>query len=194
VAAHGAKRKPSVLGQSLDPVQPATNLYVPYVAMAGYVGYFLSGLISTLFSNGSLGEALSWQIGSAFAITANVLSGVWLARRGDDLASAGFTMLGIVQCVFFSSIVLTAVDYRLMAIGVLLLVPALTLIAFCTVFPIWVRAAGLLICVLFVAQYVTILRDVHRPSDALQSASFVGVQGLGILWSFHFWREARRAD
>ena len=72
----------------------------------------------------SFGQALSWQIGSGGAISANVIAGIWLARRGDDLAAAGFTMLGIVYGVFFASIVIEHIDVRMSAAGVLLMIPA----------------------------------------------------------------------
>ena len=46
---------------------------------------------SSLFPDESFGQILSWQIGTGCAITANVVMGVWLARKGADLAAAGMT-------------------------------------------------------------------------------------------------------
>ena len=171
-----------------------TNRSVPYVAIAGYVSNVIFGNIGTVFPANSFGRALCWQIGSALAITASVLAGVWMARRDDDLAAAGFTMLGIVQSVLFSSIVLSVVDYRIGAAATFLLIPALALIGFCALFPIWVRWAGLLVCGLFVIQYATIVQGTHRDVDSVQAASFVSQQVLGLIWSFYFWQEATRLE
>jgi hypothetical protein len=168
-----------------------TNHLVPYFAIAGYLAYFLSGFSGAFLHSGSYGQALSWQVGSGLAITANVLIGVWLTRKGHDLAAAGFTIVGIVECVFFSSIVLTALDYRIMATGMLLTVPAMVLIAFCPFFPRWVRAAGLLMCVLFIVEYGSVAHGTHGDVDALQKASFIYQQTLGLIWSYYFWKEAR---
>jgi hypothetical protein len=169
-----------------------TNRSVPYVAITGYISNAIFGNIGIVFPANSFGQALCWQIGAALAITANVLAGVWMARRNDDLAAAGFTMLGIVQSVLFSSIVVSVVDYRIGSAATFLLVPALALIGFCALFPIWVRWAGLLVCVLFGFQYAAIVQGTHRDVDTVQAASFVSQQVLGLIWSFYFWREARR--
>ena len=118
--------------------------------------------------------------------------GVWLARRGADLAAAGFTMLGIVDTVFFSGLVVNTIEYRIAATGNLLLVPALILVTFCRLFPRWVKVAGWLVGALFLVSYARVARGTHHPGEAMQVASFLGQEVLGVIWSVYIWREARR--
>lgn len=169
-----------------------SNRSLPYLAIAGYISYFTSGFISTLFRDGSFGQILSWQIGTASAITADVVMGVWLARKGLDLAAAGFTMLGIVETVFFSGLLVTTVEHRIAATGNLLLVPAFVLITFCRLFPIWVRLFGWVVVALFIVMYTRVARGAHQPEAALQVASYFLQELLGVVWAYYIWKEARR--
>jgi len=188
----GHARKPPKVNHQTHGSEAATNRFVPLLAMGGYILYLTFGFISTSFPRNSFGQAASWQIGTTGAITANVLAGVWLARRGDDLAASGFTMLGIVQTVFFSSIIIREVDYRIAASGAVLMVPSMLLIACCTLFPIWVKGAGLVMCALFVVEYFAIVSGTHRADDALQTISFISAQVLGVIWGIYFMKDARK--
>lgn len=174
------------------PTEDPTNRYAPYFSAAGYVFYLLAGLTGGfLFEKDTFGQAVSWQIGSGAAIWANVLAGIWLARRGEDLAAAGFTMLAIVYGVYFTAIVVEHVDMRAGAAAVLLMVPAQILITFCRLLPVWVKIAGVLVCVLFVIFYVTIVMGTHVPGDVWQVTSYIGAQALGIAWAIYFLKTAK---
>ena len=107
----------------MAPAEDPTNRYAPYLSLAGYVLYLVSGLVGSRMPAESFGQAVSWQIGSGAAIFANVIAGIWLARRGEDLAAAGFTMLGIVYGVDFASIVIEHIDVRMSVAAVLLMIP-----------------------------------------------------------------------
>jgi len=152
------------------------------------------GFIGGAMPNESFGQAVSWQLGSGGAISANVIAGIWLARRGEDLAAAGFTMLGIVYGVYFAAIVIEHIDIRMGAAAVLLMIPAQVLITFCRLFPIWVKAVGVIVCVLFTISYVTIVLGAHIPNGAWQTASYVTAELLAVIWGVYFLRAARRAD
>ncbi len=103
----------------MAPAEDPTNRYAPYFSFAGYLVYLVCGAIGAAMPNETFGQALSWQTRARAArITANVIAGIWLARRGDDLAAAGYTMLGIVYGVYFASIVIEHIDVRVGAAGV----------------------------------------------------------------------------
>src|SRR5262249_17506092 len=133
----------------VSPSEDPTNRYAPYFAFAGYLVYLVCGFIGGAMPNESFGQAVSWQLGSGGAISANVIAGIWLARRGEDLAAAGFTMLGIVYGVYFASIVIEHIDVRMGAAAVLLMIPAQILITFCRLFPILVKVPGVFASVFF---------------------------------------------
>lgn len=176
------------------PAEDPTNRYVPYFAAAGYIVYFVCGLIGGAFPAESFGEALSWQISSGGAIAANVLAGIWLARRGEDLSAAGFTMLGIVHGVHFAAIVMDHVDLKVGAAAVLLMIPAQILITFCRLFPLWVKIAGGLVCVLFAISYLTIVVGAQTTVGAWQAACFMTSQALAVIWGGYFLRAVRYSE
>jgi hypothetical protein len=88
-----------------------------------YIVYFVCGLIGGgVFPADSFGQALSWQISAGGAVSANVLAGIWLARRGEDLSAAGFTMPGIAHGVFFAAIVMEHIDFKVGAAAAFLMI------------------------------------------------------------------------
>lgn len=178
----------------MSPADDPTNRYAPYFSFAGYLVYLVCGFIGGALPNESFGQAVSWQIGSGGAIFANVIAGIWLARRGEDLAAAGFTMLGIVYGVYFASIVIEHIDVRMGAAAVLLMIPAQILITFCRLFPIWVRVAGVIVCVLFIISYLTVVTGTASLIGGWQTASYASAELLAVIWGVYFLKAARRAD
>ena len=175
----------------MAPAEDPTNRYAPYFSLAGYLVYLVSGAIGAAMPNETFGQALSWQLASGGALTANVIAGIWLARRGDDLAAAGFTMLGIVYGVYFASIVIEHIDVRVGAAGVFLMVPAQILITFCRLFPIWVKAAGVIVCLLFAGEYLVVVTNLQHVRG-WQTASYIAAEILAVIWGVFFVRAARR--
>ena len=178
----------------MSPAEDPTNRFAPYFSLAGYLVYLVCGFIGGAMPNESFGQAVSWQLGSGGAISANVIAGIWLARRGEDLAAAGFTMLGIVYGVYFASIVIEHIDIRMGAAAVLLMIPAQILITFCRLFPIWVKVAGVLVCVLFIVSYITIVAGTAGPIGGWQTCSYIAAEFLAVIWGVYFLKAARLAD
>jgi hypothetical protein len=177
------------------PTEDPTNRYVPYFSAAGYIVYCVCGLIGGgVFPANSFGQALSWQISAGGAIAANVLAGIWLARRGEDLSAAGFTILGIVQGVFFAAIVMEHIDLKVGAAAVLLMIPAQILITFCRLFPLWVKIAGGIVCVLFAISYLTIAAGAQATVGLWQAACFMAAQALSVVWGGYFLKAARQSE
>jgi hypothetical protein len=168
-----------------------TNRYAPYFCLAWYLVYFVCGGIGSSQPDESFGQALSWQLASGAALTANVIAGIWLARRGDDLAAAGYTMLGIVYALYFASIVIEHIDVRVAVAGVFLMIPAQILITFCRLFPIWVKVAGAIVCVLFAGEYLVVVTESHHVGG-WQTASYLSAEILAVTWGVFFVRAARR--
>jgi len=179
----------------MAPAEDPSNRYAPYFSFAGYLRYLVCGVVGDRMPAESFGQAVSWQIGSGGAIFANVIAGIWLARRGEDLAAAGFTMLGIVYGVYFAAIVIEHIDVRMAVAAVLLMIPAQILITFCRLFPTWVKVWGVIVCVLFAIEYVNVVTvAVHSAVGPLQAASYISAQLLAVSWGIYFIKAARRAD
>jgi hypothetical protein len=179
----------------MAPAEDPSNRYAPYFSFAGYLLYLVCGVVGDRMPAESFGQAVSWQIGSGGAIFANVIAGIWLARRGEDLAAAGFTMLGIVYGVYFAAIVIEHIEVRMAVAAVLLMIPAQILITFCRLFPIWVKVWGAIVCVLFAIEYVNVVTGaVHSAVGPLQAASYISAQLLAVSWGIYFIKAARRAD
>ncbi|HKW00317.1 MAG TPA: hypothetical protein VJN96_10860 [Vicinamibacterales bacterium] len=175
----------------MAPTEEPTNRYAPYFSLAGYLVYFVCGGLGAAMPNETFGQALSWQLASGGALTANVIAGIWLARRGEDLAAAGFTMLGIVYGVYFASIVVEHIDMRLAVAGVFLMIPAQILITFCRLFPIWVKVAGVIVCLCFAGEYVAVITESSHVRG-WQTSSYLFAEILAVIWGVCFVRGARR--
>ncbi len=174
-------------------VEDPTNRYAPYFSAAGYLAYLIFGFVGSAMPADSFAQAVSWQMASGSALTANVIAGIWLARRGDDLAAAGFTMLGIVYGVYFTSIVLEHIDPRVGAAAVFLMVPAQILITFCRLFPIWIKVAGAIVCFIFLGEYIVVVTESHNVRP-WQTASYLSAEILGVLWGGYFVKAAKSGD
>ncbi len=73
------------------------------------------------------------------------------------------------------------------------MVPAQILITFCRLFPIWVKGAGVIVCLLFAGEYLAVVTgSAHVRGWPLQTASYLAAEFLAVIWGVFFVRAARR--
>ncbi|MGE3823320.1 MAG: hypothetical protein AB7G44_03795, partial [Bacteroidia bacterium] len=135
----------------------------------------------------STGQIVSWQIGNAGAICASVLAGALLTKQNWHLPSAGFIILGIVHSIFFSSLVMDEIDERIFATGAIILVPAVFLINFYTVFPLGLRILGWLTCVFFLIMYGRMMAGIFVYDEWSQNVCYMLEEFTIIGWCYYFW-------
>lgn len=132
--------------------QNETKLMLQFMA-AGYTLTFIFGLTGSFFPNDSFPQITCWQIGDSLAIMASILAGRYLGLISQNIASSGFTLLAIAYGVSVASSGITGINAEKMATIILPLVPAIFLISFCKIFPLWLRITSLLICIPFFLVY-----------------------------------------
>ena len=141
-------------------IQKETKLLLMIMAV-GYSINFLFGLTGSFFSQNSYPQMTLWQVGDSMAIMASVLANRYIGSRGQNIAAAGFTLFGIAYGVSFASSAINAVNEEKMATIILPLVPALFLISFCKIFPVWLRVGSLLVCVPFFFIYKNVIQGTY---------------------------------
>lgn len=163
--------------------------FLPYMIITGYFLYFMGGVFGGMvFAPRSTGQMVGWQIGNAGAICASVLAGALLTKQEWHLPSAGFVILGIVHSIFFSSLVMTEIDERIFATGAIILVPAIFLINFYSVFPIWLKTIGWLSCIFFLVMYIRMLLGLFVYGEWSQLTCYSLEQATMAGWCYYFWK------
>ncbi len=163
------------------------EVLMPWFIVGGYALFLLGGLFGGgIFDNKSTGQLVSWQIGNTGAICASVLAGALLSKQDWHLPAAGFVILGLVHSIFFSSLIMDTIDERIFATGAIVLVPAIFLISFYPVFPLWVKMMGWVSCMFFLIMYIRMLMGVYSYDDWSQNMSYVAEEITIAGWCIYF--------
>lgn len=153
------------------------------IMTVGFTMNFLFGLVGSFFPSNSYQQLISWQVGDSVAIMACILASRQIGARGQNIAAAGYTLLGIAYGVSFASSSIQSVNEEKMATIILPLVPALFLVSFCKLFPLWLRFGSLLVCLPFFFMYVNVIQGTYSPENISNMLAYSGIQLLGVLWS-----------
>ena len=149
----------------------------------GYVLNLVLGITGSMYPPNSFTQITLWQIGDSMAIMASVLAGRQIGARGQNIAAAGFTLLAIAFGISFAASTFSSVNEEKLATIILPLVPALILISFCRLFPLWLRIGSLAACIPFYFIYINVLENTYDPSNMSNAIAYTGIQILGVLWS-----------
>lgn len=159
------------------------------IMVVGYSLNLLFGLTGSFFSPNSYPQMTLWQVGDSMAIMASVLANRYIGSRGQNIAAAGFTLFGIAYGVSFASSAINAVNEEKMATIILPLVPALFLISFCKIFPIWLRIGSLLVIVPFFFMYKNVIQGSYSFDNLSNTLAYSGIQLLGVFWSIYIFKD-----
>ena len=173
---------------------PNETKLILLIMSVGYVLNFILGMSGSFFPVNSYQQITLWQVGDSMAIMASVLAGRLIGTRGQNIASAGFTLLAIAYGVSFASSTLAGSNEEKMATIILPLVPALFLISFCRIFPVWLRAGSLLVCIPFFFMYWNVINKTYSPDNVSNILAYFGIQLLGVLWSYYIYRDLKKED
>ncbi|MFZ1678587.1 MAG: hypothetical protein WAT91_15005 [Saprospiraceae bacterium] len=171
--------------------QKETKLLLLIMAI-GYGLNFVCGMTGSFFTPNSYPQMTLWQVGDSMAIMASVLANRYIGSRGQNIAAAGFTLFGIAYGVSFASSAINAVNEEKMATIILPLVPALFLISFCKIFPFWLRAGSLLVCVPFFFMYKNVIEGTYSYENLSNTLAYFGIQLLGVLWTIIIYMDFKK--
>lgn len=164
------------------------------IMIVGFTMNFLFGLVGSFFPANSYQQLISWQVGDSVAIMACILASRQVGVRGQNIAAAGYTLLGIAYGVSFASSSIQSVNEEKMATIILPLVPALFLVSFCKFFPSWLRYGSLLVYVPFFFMYTNIIQGTYSPDNLSNILAYSGIQILGVFWSVYIYKEHQKAQ
>jgi len=162
------------------------------IMVIGFILNFIFGLLGSFFSPQSYAQMTFWQAGDSLAIMASALASVYLGNKEQDIAEAGFVMLGIAYGVSFASSKTNAIDEEIMASIILPLVPSLFLISFCKIFPTWLRISSILVCFPFFFMYKNVIQHTYNHDNLSNILAYSGIQLLGVLWAFFIYKDYKK--
>lgn len=162
--------------------QNETKLILLFISI-GYSLNFILGTVGSIFPFDSYPQMTCWQIGDSMAIMASVLAARHIGAIGQNIAAAGFNLLGIAYGVSFASSSINAINQEKMAMVVLPLVPGLFLISFCKIFPVWLRFGSLMVCIPFFFMYRNVIQGTYSHENLSNVFAYTGIQLLGVIWS-----------
>lgn len=158
----------------------------------GYCINFLFGILGSFFPPDSYPQMTLWQLGDSMAIMASVLANRYIGSRGENIGAAGFTLFGIAYGVSFASSAINAVNEEKMATIILPLVPAVFLISFCKIFPMWLRLGSLFVCVPFFFMYQNVIYGTYSYNNLSNTLAYFGIQVLGVLWTIYIYQDFKK--
>ena len=107
------------------------------IVLAGYVLNLLFGWIGVLFPGGSIHQVLLYQVGNAFAISASVMAGRYTGLRGQHVAASAYILLGITHGISLAALSREGINVDREATMAIPMVPALTFMFWCSLYPKW---------------------------------------------------------
>ena len=158
------------------------------ITFVGYSLNMLLGLIGILLPEVSHAQLLSFQVGDASAIMASVIAARYTGLRGQHVGASAFILLGITHGLSLASSGLENFNVEKGITVIMPMIPSLTLLAWCTLFPAWLRAAAIIPIVLFVYVYLHVIDGGVYFSMPVRVA-YATWMIIEILWSFYIYKD-----
>lgn len=133
-------------------------------------------------------QVLLFQIGNAFAISASVIAGRYIGIRGEHVAASSYVLMGITHGISLAALSKGAINMEREMTMAIPMIPALIFIFWCSLFPVWLRALGILPIALFTCTYVCAHAG-HNKYDWALPAGYAALQVIELLWSYYMWKD-----
>ena len=163
-----------------------------YSIITLFILNFVAGGLGSFCEDESFLQTLLWHLSTTSMIAACVLMGAYVAEKGWSFASGGFYLLGVANGVFFASLNIGSYSPMTLARGILVLIPAFIAIGMSNYFRPWLKWLSVSTSIPFIILYIRILSGKSQDHDFFESASFVYLNFMCILWSFNIWKELKR--
>ena len=159
-----------------------------YFILIGYIANLAFSIAGVAAVSRSPLQLLLYQISSASAITGSVMAGRYVGIRGQHVAASGCILLGITHGVGMGSLGMASINVDRGALVFMPMMPALVAMFWCTLLPVWLRAAGMIPFAFFLLVYVTVRLGGEFYSWPLNFA-YGSLQILEVMWSVYFYRD-----
>jgi len=167
------------------------NSHLPYFIFGGLVISFILSLIGSLFPPQGFTQTMFFKIDALFAISAFACLASKTTSEGFDIPSAGFSILAIAQGLFLAEIdVANKWNFASESLGVLFMIPAVILISYYTVFPKWLRIAGIVSIIPFIVILLIHEFSGERDTAVFENIVFLIYQMVTLCWAWQIWKDS----
>jgi hypothetical protein len=156
------------------------------LALITLIGYTLSvivGISGLMFPTASYYQLLCYQINDALAIMASVIAARYTGLRGLHVAASAFILMGITHGVSMASSGLNSFNIERGLVIIMPMTPALILLFWCSLFPVWLRFAAIIPIILFLYMYQDVINGGKYYSIPLM-ASYLTLMAVEIMWGY----------
>lgn len=169
------------------------NLDFEYKSLAiitgiGYVSSVLIGTIGLFFPTASFTQLLCYQVNDAMAIMASVLAARYTGLRGLHVAASAFILMGITHGVSMASSGLDSFNIERGLVVIMPMVPALVLLFWCWLFPLWLRMAAIVPITFFLYMYVDVINGGKYYDTPLWFA-YLTLMFIELFWAYYIYQD-----
>jgi hypothetical protein len=168
--------------------------HTAYINIICFIFCFICGGVGGSFPRDSFWQNIFWEITNALFITGCALTSVQLADRKWIIPAAGFIVLSISFIEFFTLIPIGDSPEKILEIGKcgLLFIPAMVMISYYTLFPLWLRMMGVISCLPFIA--IIFFANLSQNNYVLEmmTIGYILIEITSMLWGIYFLKILRR--
>ncbi len=160
------------------------NHHLSYFISGGLVLSFILSLIGSCYPAQSVAQTAFFKADALFAISAFACLAAKASGERFDVPAAGFSILAIAQGLFLTEInEVNKWDIATSSLGVLFMIPAFILISYYTLFPIWLRIAGIISLIPFIILLIIRMYTKEENPTALENIIFLIFQIVTLCWA-----------
>jgi hypothetical protein len=167
------------------------NKSLVLIILIGYILNLVCTSIGYLCSNGLRSELIHYQIANAFAISASVMAGRYIGLRGQHVAASAYILLGIAHGISLASLSKAGINADRGIMIAIPMIPAFIFMFWCSLYPLWLRIAGLVPSVLFILVFINVQNGASYFGWAL-SSGYGMLQMIEVSWGIMLYKDWQR--
>ncbi|MBK8980959.1 MAG: hypothetical protein IPM38_01260 [Ignavibacteria bacterium] len=165
------------------------NHHLSYFISGGLTLSFILSVIGSLYPVQSFTQTAFFKADALFAISAFACLAAKASGERFDVPAAGFSILAIAQGLFLTEInEVNKWDIATSSLGVLFMIPAFILISYYTLFPKWLRIAGIISIIPFLILLIIRMYTMKENSVVLENIVFLIYQMVTLCWAWEIWK------
>ena len=167
------------------------NKSLVLIILIGYVFNLLLGWIGFFCNPVSGIQILLYQIGNAFAISAAVMAARYTGLRGQHVAASAYILLGITHGISLAALNKTGINADREITMAMPMIPSLIFMFWCSLYPKWVKIAGLVPSIFFAMIYIHAQSGEPYFNWALYSG-YASLQILELVWGIYLYNDWKK--
>jgi hypothetical protein len=139
----------------------------------------------------SFGQLLCYQLADSFGIVGAVCAARYIGLRGEHVAASAFILLGITHGISLASSGLNQFHVERGLAVVIAIAPTFILIAWCSLFPVWVRLIPVLPFSFMLYVYIDVING-GEYYTVIMRLGYLFWMLLEIVWGIYILKDWRR--